>query len=190
MANSETDIKVRKALAWQACHKLSRIWKSTLKRSIKIRLFRATVETVLLYGCNTWTLTEKLTRQLDGTYTNMLRMVLNISWRSHTTNEVLYGRVPELSQTIAKRRLELARHCIRHPEEVAHNPVLWEPTHGQPCAGGQNLAFINQHTLQRHWPKIHERAAGRDEQQRYLASLHFNGWTCRSTKVKFLIITK
>ena len=93
MANSETDIKVRKALAWQACHKLSRIWKSTLKRSIKIRLFRATVETVLLYGCNTWTLTEKLTRQLDGTYTNMLRMVQNISWQSHTTNEVLYGQL-------------------------------------------------------------------------------------------------
>ena len=142
MANSEKDINVRKALAWQACHKLSTIWKSNLNRSIKIRLFRATVETVLLYGCNTWTLTEKLTRQLDGTYTNMLRMVQNISWRSHTTNEVLYGRVPKLSQTIAKRRLELAGHCVRHPEEVAHNLVLWEPTHGQPNAGGQNLDFI------------------------------------------------
>ena len=143
MANSETDINVRKALAWQACHKLSKVWKSSLNKTIKIRLFRATVETVLLYGCNTWTLTEKLTRQLDGTYTNMLRMVQNISWQSHTTNEVLYGRVPKVSQTIAKRRLELAGHCIRHPEEIAHNLVLWKPTHGQQNAGGQNLDFID-----------------------------------------------
>ena len=30
----------------QACHKLSKIWKSSLNRSIKIRLFRATVESV------------------------------------------------------------------------------------------------------------------------------------------------
>ena len=84
-----------------------------------------------------------LTRQLDGTYTNIVRMMQNISWQSHTTNEVLYGRVPKVSQTIAKRRLELAGHCIRHPEEIAHNLVLWEPTHGQQSAGGQNLDFIN-----------------------------------------------
>ena len=42
-----------------------------------------------------------------------------------------------------KIRLELAGHCIRHPEEVAHSFVLWEPTHGQPNAGGQNIDFIN-----------------------------------------------
>ena len=143
MANSERDINVRKALAWQACHKLSKIWKSTLNKSIKTRLFLATVETVLLYGSNTWTLTEKLTRQLDGTYTNMLRMVHNISWRSHTTNEELYGRLPKVSQKIAKRRLELAGHCVRHPEEIASQLVLWEPTHGQPSSGGQRLDFID-----------------------------------------------
>ena len=134
---------MRKALAWQACHKLSKIWKSSLKKNIKTRLFLATVETVMLYGSNTWTLTEKLTRQLDGTYTNMLRMVHNISWRSHTTNEVLYSRLPKLSQKIAKRRLELAGHCARHPEEIASQIVLWDPTHGQPSSGGQRLDFID-----------------------------------------------
>ena len=73
----------------------------------------------------------------------MLRMVQNISWRSHTTNEVLYGRVPRVTQTIAKRRLELAGHCIRHPEEIAYNLVLWEPTHGQLNSDGQNIDFID-----------------------------------------------
>ena len=41
--NSEQDIKVRKALAWKACNKLTNIWKSTLSRHLKVKLFQATV---------------------------------------------------------------------------------------------------------------------------------------------------
>ena len=48
MISSEQDIKVRKAPAWDACHKLNRVWSSPLKRYIKLRLFLATVESVLL----------------------------------------------------------------------------------------------------------------------------------------------
>ena len=72
MRSSEEDIKVRKALAWEACHKLNRVWSSSLNRNIKVRLFLATVESVLFYGSNTWTLTKKLEQQLDGIYTRML----------------------------------------------------------------------------------------------------------------------
>ena len=39
--NTENDIKVRKAKAWAACHKLKRIWSSNIKKSIKIRLCTA-----------------------------------------------------------------------------------------------------------------------------------------------------
>ena len=72
MMSLEQDIKVRKALAWDACRKLNRLWSSPLKRYIKVRLFLATVESVLLYGSNTWTLIKNLERQLHGTYTRML----------------------------------------------------------------------------------------------------------------------
>ena len=53
MSSSEKDIKVRKAQAWQACHKLKKIWTSELPRKTKIRLFQTTVESVLLYGSAT-----------------------------------------------------------------------------------------------------------------------------------------
>jgi len=39
--------------------------------------FQATVETVLLYGCEAWTLTPTLERSLNGCYTRMLRAALN-----------------------------------------------------------------------------------------------------------------
>ena len=50
MASSLKDFEVRKAIAWKACHKLNQIWKSTMNRKLKIPIFRATIETILLYG--------------------------------------------------------------------------------------------------------------------------------------------
>ncbi len=50
---SEKDFEVRKAKAWGACHKLKTIWKSGMRRDLKIRLFVVTVESILLYGSET-----------------------------------------------------------------------------------------------------------------------------------------
>ena len=70
--SSAKDLKIRKALAWRTCHQMRNICKSTLSRKMKLRLMHTTVESVLLYGCETWTLTKTLLKQLDGTYTRIL----------------------------------------------------------------------------------------------------------------------
>ena len=98
--NSAQDIKVRKALAWSACHKMQKIWKSSLPKKIKIRLFTATVESILLYGCSTWTLTKAMEKSLDRTYTRMLGMALNVSWKEHMTNIDLYGNIVIYSEDL------------------------------------------------------------------------------------------
>ena len=118
-------------MAWSACNKLEKIWISNVSRGIKIRLFLATVESVLLYGSETWTLTKSLSDRLDGCYTRLLRKALNVSWRQHLTNEKLYGDLPKVTTKIRQRRMRLAGHCVRHPEEMAHKLVLWEPTEGK-----------------------------------------------------------
>ena len=143
MKSSENDIKVRKALAWAACHKIRSIWSSTLKKSIKIRLFISTVESVLLYNSNTWTLTKQMEKSLDGTYTQMLRMALNVSWKQHMTNQELYGNLPKVTSKIAMRRLRLAGHCVRHPEEIASQLVLWEPSEGRTNRGRKPVDYID-----------------------------------------------
>ena len=53
MSSSSKDFEIRKALAWQACHKLKKLWNSKLKRKLKIRTFQATIESILLYGSET-----------------------------------------------------------------------------------------------------------------------------------------
>ena len=75
--NSEKDFNIRKGMAWNACNKMDKLWKSSLSRNIKIRLFRVTIEPILLYGSETWTLSARQHRRLDGCYTRLLRRVLN-----------------------------------------------------------------------------------------------------------------
>ena len=53
MVSSEKDFEIRKAMAWLACNKLKLIWSSNLSIFLRIRLFRATVESVLLYNSET-----------------------------------------------------------------------------------------------------------------------------------------
>ena len=73
----------------------------------------------------------------------MLRCALNISWKSHTTNEVLYGSIPRLSETIAARRLRLAGHCVRHPELEASKLVHWAPQQGKSNRGRKRIGYID-----------------------------------------------
>ena len=90
MMSTAKDFEIRKALAWAALHKLRKIWTSNLSKKLKIRLFLATVESVLLYGSETWTVTKTLKKRLNGCYTRMLRTVLNVSWKQKVRNEILY----------------------------------------------------------------------------------------------------
>ena len=88
-------------------------------RHIKLSLFHATVESVLLYGCESWTLTHTLQKSLDGCYTRMLRVVLNISKSTHITNENLYAGIFRVSDKIAARRMSLAGHCQMTPSAAS-----------------------------------------------------------------------
>ena len=137
------DINVRKALAWRALNDMEKTWKSNLSPGVKKRFFVATVESILLYGCEAWALNKAMEKSLDGTYTRMLRKALNVHWSTHTTNEQLYGDLPLVSNKIAARRLQLAGHCHRHPELTAQRLVLWEPTHGHKGRGRPRTDYID-----------------------------------------------
>ena len=103
IADSQKDFKVRKALAWDACNKLDKIWLSNLPNSLKIKTFRTLIEPVLLYGSETWTLSTILEKRLNGCYTNLLRRVQNINWRNHATLETIYGGLTPISLRLKQR---------------------------------------------------------------------------------------
>ncbi len=137
------DIRIRKGQAWSAMTKMDTIWKSNMSRKTKINYFRATAEYVLLYGCETWTLTKKLEKSIDGCYTRMLRKALNISWRQHMSNKELYGEIPQVSTTIRRRRLRFAGHCSRNTSDPVSQLLLWEPSQGTRKKGHPEKSYID-----------------------------------------------
>ena len=81
VSSTEKDIDTRLTKAWTAMNRLSIIWKSDLTDKMKRSFFQATVVSILMYGCTTWTLIKRLKKKLDGNYTRILWVILNKSWR-------------------------------------------------------------------------------------------------------------
>jgi hypothetical protein len=121
---------------------MGNIWKSKLPRYLKIKLFTTTVESVLIYGAETWTITVKMRKALDGCYTRLLRKALNIPWQSHTTNRDLYGSLLPISERLRTRRLKLAGHCYRKEDEAATKVLMWQPAHGKRSRGPPRKDYI------------------------------------------------
>ena len=91
--SSARDMEIRIAQALSALNKMDKVWKSNLEKHLKVNFFGATVESVLLYEGESWTLTKKMSDRFDGTHKRMLRAVLGVSWINHKTNKELYGKL-------------------------------------------------------------------------------------------------
>ena len=126
-SSSEKDFNTRKGMAWSACNDLHKMWTSKLTPRIKIKLFRATVEPILLYGSETWTLPVRLEKRLDGCYTRLLMRVKNLSWKKHPTRKQIYGNLTPASSLVRQRRTQFAGHCQRANNEIISSLILWKP---------------------------------------------------------------
>ena len=88
-----------------------------------MKFFRACVESILLYGSETWTMKKALQDRLDGTYTRLLMRVQNISWREHKTKLEIYGNIQPISTIVAHRRTRFAVHCFRAKDQVISDVI-------------------------------------------------------------------
>ena len=125
-------------------NRLSVIWKSDLTDKMKRSFFQASVVSILLYGCTTWMLTERMERKLIGNYTRILRAILNESWRQHPTKQQLYGHQPPITKTIKIRRTRHLGHCWRSRDELISDVLQLTPLHGRAKAGRPARTYIQQ----------------------------------------------
>ena len=65
--------------------------------TFKRPFFVVIIESVLLYGAESWTLRAKQEKALDSAYTDMLRMALNVSWKDYVWDEDLCGDLPRVT---------------------------------------------------------------------------------------------
>ena len=141
ISDSKKDINVRIGQAWSAITRMHLIWRSQMELGLKRRFFSATVVSILLYGCETWSMTKNCERKLDGAYTKLLRYASGVHWSDHITNAVLYGDLPKISLVIKRRRLRFAGHCIRAIHQPVSQLVLRQPISGFRRGGASVLTY-------------------------------------------------
>ena len=133
LLNCHKDFEIRRALAWKACTRLVKIWKSkSISRAVKVNLFRACVESTLLYNAVTWTMTSTLEKRLDGCYTKLLRYALGFKWDDYISNDKLYGKLLRVSSRLLEKQLIFAGHCVRSDQPVS-DLVFWDHTKMAKC---------------------------------------------------------
>ena len=72
---------------------------------------------ILLYGCETWTITAETKKNLEAAEMWFYRRMLRISWKEKRTNESVIEETNQersLIKTIRKRQLKFLGHICRH----------------------------------------------------------------------------
>ena len=66
------------------------IWNSKMENSLKIIIFKVTIEPILLHGSEYWTINSIIRKKIDVYYTRRLIMATNISWKEKVTIVIIY----------------------------------------------------------------------------------------------------
>ena len=94
----KTEIHIQIAAATAAMARLKRVWKSNISFQTKFKLYKSLVISILLYGCETWTLLTKTERSIQAFENKCLRKLLHISYWEHKTNEYVWNEAESLME--------------------------------------------------------------------------------------------
>ena len=182
-AGSEEDIVNRLKKARQSFGMLSKIWKSNkLSRMTKLKIFNSNVKSVLLYGSESWSLTQKLENKVQVFVNNSLRRILRIRWPQVISNQELWRQTdqrPIVSQ-IKKRKFKWIGHTLRRPtNEIQRQALTWNPQ-GSRRAGRPNLTWRRQvnneiRDKEKSWRDIENLAQDRIEWRKLVIGLNPSG---------------
>ena len=147
--DSTTDIARRRAIAFSAFYSMNSIWNSsTIPLDLKTKIFKVSVLTVFLYGCETWIINEADKETINSFATICYRKILGIDQViDHATNEEVLKRVKttELILHVHRRQLEKTGHRLRKPAgSLANRYALYEPALGQRRPGRPRTTFKEQ----------------------------------------------
>ena len=91
--DSKNDFNISKAFAWPVCNKLHLIWKSNISKDNKLAFVQTSVEGILLYVAETFTMKKDLEKRLNGVYTRLLMSAQNLSWKDYHSLANIYGNI-------------------------------------------------------------------------------------------------
>ena len=139
-----TEIRKRIAMAKDAFQKMKSILANrNITMTTKIRILKTYIWSVLLYGCECWTINKEIERKLEAAEMWLIRRMMRISWTDKRTNESVLKEANlerSLIKTLRRRQLEFLGHVCRHKglEHVAITGKI----EGKRSRGRQRITFI------------------------------------------------
>uniref|UniRef100_A0A8D8UNP4 Craniofacial development protein 2 n=1 Tax=Cacopsylla melanoneura TaxID=428564 RepID=A0A8D8UNP4_9HEMI len=134
-----------------------------IKLQLKIRMLRCYVFSVLLYGVESWTLTDTILKKIEAFEMWTYRRILKIKWTDKITNEEVLRRLNkerEIIFTIKKRKLEFFGHIMRNPIKykvpvsIIRGDVNGRRTQGRPELYGCTILHNGSIDLLNHFTKL------------------------------------
>jgi len=119
------------------------IWRSHILINTKVHLCGTYILPVLLYGCESWSVSKILAKRLDAFDTWCLRKILRIPYTRPTTNDTVRSIMGclQVSKKVKSFRLRFFGHLARSAPEEDHHHVIaaalrpppdWQRVPGRP----------------------------------------------------------
>ena len=86
---------------------------------VKGKIYKACVQSVMMYGSETWAMKVEDTQKLKRTEASMMRRMCGVSLKKHLSNEVLRGRlgIDCVSDLVRRSRLRWFGHVVRKDDQ-------------------------------------------------------------------------
>jgi hypothetical protein len=128
-AGDDVRTRIRKAEA--AFAQLRNIWSSNIIHwKTKVRIFSSNVKSVLLYACETWPVTEEITRRIQGFINRKLRIVRRDFWPHRMSTAELWESCHQIrpANEVKKRKWGWIGHTLRKKsDEIPRKALEWNP---------------------------------------------------------------
>ncbi|KAI8430300.1 hypothetical protein MSG28_000610 [Choristoneura fumiferana] len=145
-SGQDLEIQRRIRLGWAAFGKLSDVLRGDIPLNLKRRCFEQCVLPVLVYGAETWTLTQKVIHKLQVTQSAMERAMLGISLRDRFRNTEIRRRtrLTDIARVITQRKWKWAGHICRRSDGRWGKAVMeWRPRTGRRNVGRQEMRWTD-----------------------------------------------
>lgn len=126
----DKEINARKNQAWKAYWSLKRIFKSKMSLKAKMKIMVSCIVPVIVYGAQTWNLTQKQTNNLQSLQRRIIRSIMGIKRSERVRNEELMEKagMEDITTTVRKLKIKYAGHLAREDHNKWCKSVTeWTP---------------------------------------------------------------
>ncbi|XP_075157756.1 uncharacterized protein LOC142231022 [Haematobia irritans] len=176
---SSEDIKNRLNKGRAAFASLEKVWRSTyISRNTKIKIFNASIKSVILYGCETWNSANKELQAIQVFINRCLRKIVRIFWPNTITNEELWRTTKQESVLleIRRRKWMWIGHTLRKPhDDITRTALDWNPQgsrrRGRPANTWRRLVDAEIHDAGYTWRELKNLANDRTKWNAFVTAL-------------------